>query len=160
MPFWGYWLIVCTVIAVALIATQMGQTKRGTRIVDKSEFGLEPVATFRGHEKWLDPEKATLQSPYSSTLEIYDEGIRIHQSSAFPKGLSPTWEAKHSEIDDVRAVQTASRFPHLVGVRVGARLPGAPLVFWSNQYREILEIFDRMGVKVDLTIKTLSGPEI
>lgn len=162
MPLWGYSLVVCGVIAVALISKQRSTNKGATRIADKSEFGPQPLATFKGHERWLDPQEGTVESPYYSTLEIYDGGIRIHQSSTFPfpKGLSPTWEAKYSEIDDVRAVQTASKFPHRVGVRIGAHLPGAPLVFWSNQYLEIMEIFDRMGVKADLTMRTLSGPDI
>jgi hypothetical protein len=92
---------------------------------------------------------------------VYDWGLRIHQSHAIPVlGLSPTWEARYSEIRGFEAVETGGLQLHNTGIRIKAVPPGAPLVFWSKQFQEILGLVQRMGGSVDSSVHTLPGRRI
>ena len=158
MPGWVYFLVFGAVM-VATMSKSYGLTKRGSRILGRSAHHVDLITGFHGRINWVDPLKdITMQSPFRSKLDVYDWGIRISQSIAFPHGLAPTWEVRFSEIECIEVVQKNNM--RQTGVRIKAQLAGAPLVFWTENAQEVLEVVASMGIIANRSTTTLTGREI
>lgn len=79
-------------------------------------------------------------------IDGFQLGPKGSWASALTYGFIPTVELPYDALEKVERVHNMFRLP---GVRLIPQGSSTPIVFWTGHASQVLDAFERMGVKVD-----------